>query len=287
MTFSKQFLSFVLSLLFLVITSISALADTSESTSTLEWIVVNEWQLTATPIDIAHSLDDKYVFVLAEDQKVYVYNSAGKLEGTIPVDPGVTAIDIAPRAERLYLINDETKTFSALTIDFIRNINTAGSPYLGPEDAPVTVALFTDFECPYCRKIEPLMAEVHKRNPEKVKIVFKNMPLQFHKFADPAARAALAAEKQGKFWEFHDELFAVEDISMDAISNIATKLNLDLEKWKRDMVSQEVRQKIYRDMQDAQKAGVTGTPTIFVNGRLLKNRSLQGFQQLIDKELQN
>ncbi|MDJ0623481.1 MAG: thioredoxin domain-containing protein [Desulfocapsaceae bacterium] len=287
MTFSKQFGSSLISLLILAATSFSVLADTSDTASTLEWIVEKQWQLSATPIDIAHSLDNKYVFVLAEDQKVYVYNSAGKHEGAIPVDPGVTAIDIAPRAEKLYLINDKTKTFTALSIDFIRNINTAGSPYLGPEDAPITVALFTDFECPYCRKIEPLMAEVHKRNPETVKIVFKNMPLQFHKFADPAARAALAAENQGKFWEFHDELFAVEEITMEAISNIATKLNLDLEKWKRDMVSQEVRQKIYRDMQDAQKAGVTGTPTIFVNGRLLKNRSLQGFQQLIDKELQN
>lgn len=287
MTFGKHCRPVFLALFLLTAATMPVSANVSDSASTLEWDVESQWQLTATPVDIAHSLDGKYVFVLAEDHKVYVYNSAGKLEGSVPVDTGVTAIDIAPRAEKLYLINNKTKSFSALTIDFIRNIDTAGSPYLGPEDAPVTVALFTDFECPYCRKIEPLMAEVHKRNPETVKIVFKNMPLQFHKFADPAARAALAAEKQGKFWEFHDELFAAEKLSMEAISNIAAKLNLDLEKWKRDMVSQEIRQKIYADMQAAQKAGVTGTPTIFVNGRLLKDRSLQGFQQLIDKELQN
>ena len=111
------------------------------------------------------------------------------------------------------------------------------------------------------------------------------MPLQFHKFADPAARAALAAGKQGKFWGFHDELFASEKLDLQVIDAAAVKLGLDIEKWKKDMVSQEIRQRIYTDIQDAQQAGVTGTPTIFINGRLLKNRSLQGFQELIDKEL--
>lgn len=286
MIFSNFCKTFIFSLIALMTTASVMLANTSTE-STVEWNVDAQWQLAATPIDIAHSLDGKYVFVLAQDQKIYVYNAAGKLEGSIPVDPGVTAIDLAPRAEKLFLINDKTKKFTALTIDFVRKINTAGSPSLGPENAPVTIALFTDFECPYCRKIDPLLAEVKRKNPDTVKVVFKNMPLQFHKFADPAARAALAAEKQGKFWEFHDELFALEKLDMEEISNVAVKLNLDLEQWKRDMGSQEIRQKIYRDMQDAQNAGVTGTPTLFVNGRLVKNRSLQGIQQLIDKELQN
>lgn len=106
-----------------------------------------------------------------------------------------------------------------------------------------------------------------------------------HKFADPAARAALAAKEQGKYWEFHDELFSTKKLSDKAIENIATKLGLDITKWKNDMNSPVVRQQINVDTQDAQKAGVTGTPTIFINGRLLKNRSIQGFQQMIDEEL--
>lgn len=111
------------------------------------------------------------------------------------------------------------------------------------------------------------------------------MPLQFHKFADPAARAALAADIQGKFWEFHDALFALENLNDEAIEDIAAKLGLDVEKWKKDKDSPEVRKRINTDVQDAQKAGVTGTPTIFINGRLLKNRSMQGFQQMINSEL--
>ncbi len=116
-------------------------------------------------------------------------------------------------------------------------------------------------------------------------MVFKNMPLRFHKFADPSARAAMAAFKQGKFWEFHNELFGAEQLSDDVISNAAVKLNLDIAQFNKDMNSPEVRQQINKDMLDAQKAGVTGTPTIFINGKRLKNRSPQGFQEMIDAEL--
>jgi len=123
------------------------------------------------------------------------------------------------------------------------------------------------------------------KNPDTVKIVFKNMPLRFHKFADPSARAALAAGEQGKFWEFHDQLFALDELSDQAINNIAVKLNLDMTRFTNDMASPAIRQKVAKDIRDAQLAGVTGTPTIFINGKRLKNRSLQGFQQLIDAEL--
>ena len=131
----------------------------------------------------------------------------------------------------------------------------------------------------------PLLEQVLEQNPETVKIVFKNMPLRFHKFADPSARAALAAFKQGKFWEFHDKIFEVEKLSDEAINNVAVELNLDIAQFNKDMNSPEIRQMVNKDMLDAQKAGVTGTPTIFINGKKLKNRSLAGFQAMIDKEL--
>ena len=111
------------------------------------------------------------------------------------------------------------------------------------------------------------------------------MPLRFHKFADPSARAALAAFKQGKFWEFHDELFDAEKLSNELINNIAVELNLDIAQFNNDMNSPEIRQLINKDLSDAQQAGVTGTPTIFVNGKKLKDRSPAGFQAMIDQEL--
>lgn len=111
------------------------------------------------------------------------------------------------------------------------------------------------------------------------------MPLRFHQFADPSARAALAAYKQGKFWEFHDELFKSEKLSNEVISNIAVELDLDMAQFNKDMNAPEIRQMIEKDLMDAQKAGVTGTPTIFINGKKLKNRSMQDFQTMIDQEL--
>ena len=131
----------------------------------------------------------------------------------------------------------------------------------------------------------PLLEQVLEKNPDTVKIAFKNMPLRFHKFADPSARAALAAHKQGKFWEFHDKLFGVEKLSNEVINNVAVELQLDMAQFNKDMNSPEIRQMVNKDLLDAQQAGVTGTPTIFINGKKLKNRSPAGFQAMIDKEL--
>lgn len=131
----------------------------------------------------------------------------------------------------------------------------------------------------------PLLEQVLEKNPDTVKIVLKNMPLNFHKFAKPAALAAFAAGNQGKYWEFHDELFATPKLSTESIQAIAKKLNLDIKKFQMDMVSPETRQKLATDLTDAQKAGVTGTPSIFINGVKLKARTLPAMQKLIDEEL--
>ena len=114
--------------------------------SKIDWSVEKTWDLPAKPLDLAYSLDGKQVFILTDQHTVLVYDNLGELTGTIPVDKGVSAIDIAPRGERLFLINQETKAFSDVTIDFVADINTAGSPFLGQAMAPVTIAVFTDFQ---------------------------------------------------------------------------------------------------------------------------------------------
>jgi protein-disulfide isomerase len=131
----------------------------------------------------------------------------------------------------------------------------------------------------------PLLEQVLERNPQTVKLVFKNMPLKFHEMALPSARAALAAHEQGKFWEFHDRLFAETKLSKEAIYRIAQDLKLDIPRFEKDMASPKTQAQINKDLTDAQTAGVTGTPTAYINGRLLKERSLNGFQAIIDDEL--
>jgi len=252
--------------------------------------VENTWKLPSKPLDIVYSLDGRKVFILTNQNQVLVYAVAGELLGIINVKKGVSAIDIAPRGEKLYLVNEKDNSFTDLSVDFVVKVNTTGSPYLGKENAPVTIALFTDFECPYCGQIAPLLEQVLEHNPDTVKIVLKNMPLRMHKFAKPAAYAALAAGEQGKFWEFHDELFDnAPKLDPATILQIAKKLELDIDKFKKDMASEEIEQRVNEDLMDAQELGVTGTPTIFVNGVKFKRKeepaAIQQLQKLIDEEL--
>ena len=121
---------------------------------------------------------------------------------------------------------------------------------------------------------------------KEMKLVFKNFPLRNHKFAWPAAIAALAANKQGKFWELHDQLYEnYNRLSEQKIREIAQQVGLDMEKFDKDMKDPKLKAMVERDFQEGARAGVRGIPTIFVNGRQLRNRSFQGFQAAIEKEL--
>jgi len=132
----------------------------------------------------------------------------------------------------------------------------------------------------------PVLEQVLEKNPNQVKLVFKNFPIRNHKFAMPAAVAALAAEKQGKFWEFHDLLFKdYNRLNEQKVKEIAQKLKLDIKKFEKDRKDPRIIELIRRDVLEGNRAGVRGTPTIFINGRLLRNRSPAGFQELIDKAL--
>ena len=132
----------------------------------------------------------------------------------------------------------------------------------------------------------PLFEQVLDKYPDSVKIVFKHYPLSFHKQAFPAAMASMAAAEQGKFWEYHDELFINQNsLSKEKYLGIAQNLGLDLKKFSLDIMRPSLRQKVEQDIADAKKAGVTGTPAIFVNGRKLKKRNLEALSKLIDDEL--
>jgi protein-disulfide isomerase len=132
----------------------------------------------------------------------------------------------------------------------------------------------------------PLLEQVLGQYPKEVKLVFKNFPLQNQKFAMKAAIAAMAAEGQGKFWEFHDLLFKdYNRLNDEKVKEIAKKLGLDEQEFEKKTADPQIVQKILQDYAEGINAGVIGTPTIFINGRLLRNRSLDGFKEIIDKEL--
>jgi protein-disulfide isomerase len=187
----------------------------------------------------------------------------------------------------LYLV-DKNNTYKALDISFAKDIDLTGSPVKGNVNAPIALVVFSDFQCPFCSRIEPILAEVMKNNPDTVKVVFKNMPLGMHQFAEPAARAALAAQEQGKFWEMHDALFAAASgggLNTAAIEKAAKDIGLDMEKFKADMESAAIKEKLAKDMSAARLAEVNGTPTLFVNGRRVNSPSPEFIQKMIDQEL--
>lgn len=131
-----------------------------------------------------------------------------------------------------------------------------------------------------------MLEQVLKKYPDKVKLIFKNFPLRNHKFARKAAAAALAANRQGKFWEFQARLFKnFNRLSDKKIQEFASELSLNEEEFQKDMKAPKILAIISQDIQDGKRAGVRGTPTIFINGRLLRQRSLEGFRVIIEKEL--
>ncbi|MFH1437436.1 MAG: thioredoxin domain-containing protein [Pseudomonadota bacterium] len=138
----------------------------------------------------------------------------------------------------------------------------------GPADADVTIVSFSDFQCPFCRKAAAVIRGIKEEHLEKVRLVFKQWPMEsIHPMAQDAAIAAEAALMQGRFWEMHDQLFSLKGaLSPGNIEEAAKRAGLDIERWKEDMESAEVMERITKDREEAKKLGLKGTPTIFVNG---------------------
>ncbi len=260
-------------------------APSGKEAGTLHSSIQKTWKMKVAPLDFAQSLDGKLVFVLDRDGKVHIYTADGVEQGTIPVARETVAIDIAPRGEMLYLV-DSNQNYTALNISFAQNISTVGSPFLGKATAPISLVVFSDFECPFCSKVQPLLEEILKKNPNSLKVVFKHFPLKMHKKAEPAALASIAAHEQGKFWPMHDALFTLgKKLNKETIEKAAADIGLDMAKFKKDWKSPASKEKLKQDMISAGKAGVSGTPTLFINGRQVTGRGTDIIQKMIDQEL--
>jgi hypothetical protein len=147
-------------------------------------------------------------------------------------------------------------------------VATDGFPSRGAAMAQVTIVEFSDFECPHCGHAHPLIDELLHEMEGRVRVVFRHYPLSGHPRAMPAARAAIAAERQGKFWEMADLLFTHQrQLSDEDLERYATQLGLDLERFHADMQSPEAQARIERDREEGGRLDIEGTPTFFVNGR--------------------
>ena len=164
----------------------------------------------------------------------------------------------------------------------------ATGPAVGPENAPVTIVEFSDFQCPFCSRLVPTIEQVKQKYGDKVRIVFRQFPLNFHQFAQKAAEASLCANEQGKFWQMHDAMFANQQaLGVDQLKAKATELGLNADQFNSCLDQGKYVTQVQADLDAGTKAGVNGTPAMFINGRFLSGAQPLGeITKVIDDELQ-
>jgi protein-disulfide isomerase len=164
----------------------------------------------------------------------------------------------------------------------------ADDPVDGPASAPVTLIEFSDFQCPFCQRVAPTLKQLRAKYGDKVRVVWKDFPLtQIHPEAFGAAVAGNCAHEQGKFWELHDRLFPNQQaLQPESLKQYAAAAGLDAEKFGACLDSTKYRQKVQDALDAGTRLGVSSTPTVFINGRVVNGaQPLEAFSQIIDEEL--
>lgn len=169
------------------------------------------------------------------------------------------------------------------------DVDSPDAPSLGPADAPITLVEFGDFQCPYCAGLEPTLDKIMKNYDGKIRLVFRQFPLEsIHPQAWKSAEASLCAREQGKFWELHNAMYGDQDaLSVEDLKSTAKRLGLDGKKFDECLDAGKYEQAIRADVRAGEVAGITGTPALFVNGRLVPGgaAAYEVFAKIIDEEL--
>jgi protein-disulfide isomerase len=164
-------------------------------------------------------------------------------------------------------------------------VNSAG-PSIGNSQAKITIVEFSDFQCPYCQQSQQTIKQILQTYRDDVRLVFKHLPLEIHSQAFSAAQAAFCADEQGQFWEFHDALFAANDLSPKILNKIATEIGLNIPRFKTCFESEGSRAAVLNDLREAKRLGIEGTPTFFINNKMHSGvPTLENFKNIIEREL--
>ncbi len=163
------------------------------------------------------------------------------------------------------------------------------SPALGPKDAPVKIVEWTDYQCPFCGRARAAVNQIMDTYKGKVRYAIRDFPLSFHKDAPKAHEAAHCAGDQNKYWDYNKKLFGSQkDIKLDDLKKYAGELKLNMDKFNQCVDSGKYTQKVQQDQAAGEKAGVSGTPAFFVNGRMISGaRPFEAFKEIIDDELES
>ena len=232
------------------------------------------------------------------DDEIEVFYKANKTRIAVDLDKGREQIRDYLRNQKieaqksLFLksLHSKAKVISYLKPPpaFRAQVSVAGEPFRGSEKAPVTIVKFEDYQCPFCKQVQPTFNELLSRYNGKVRLVHKDLPLEsLHPQARQAAEAARCAYEQGKFWEYHDKLYANSPkASSDDLKSYAKDVGLNVDSFDRCFASGKYKAVVQRDLNEGAQLGLTGTPTFFINGRELSgNQPFEAFEAIIDEEL--
>jgi len=188
-----------------------------------------------------------------------------------------------------YIDDLKSKTAVRVLLDPPRQKVTmaAASPARGPKDAPIQIVEFSDFQCPFCFRVGPSLKQVFDTYGDRIHLIYREYPLPNHPNARPASEAGLCANEQGKFWPFHDRLFASQQkLGAADLKQHAAELGLDTSRFNACVDSHKYADDVEADITAGNEAGVNGTPAFFINGRMLSGaQPFEEFKKIIDDEL--
>jgi protein-disulfide isomerase len=235
---------------------------------------------------------------LVSEQEVETFYEKNKAR--VPGDPTTARQQVrihlqnqriaAKKQEYFQLLRSKAKVAVHLQPPPVHRVEVAtnGAPFKGPARAPVTMVKFEDFHCPFCKKVQPTMAQVLSKYGKKIRLVHRDFPIDsIHSAARNAHEAARCANEQGKFWQYHDVLYAnAPKADAAELKSYAKEVGLDVTAFERCVASGKFRDVVQKDVDEGTRLGVTGTPTFFINGRLLSGAEpFERFATIIDEEI--
>jgi len=167
------------------------------------------------------------------------------------------------------------------------DVKTDGAPFRGSATAPVTIVEFQDFHCPFCQRVQPTLIQLAARYRDRVKLVYRDFPIDsLHPQARNAHEAARCANAQGKFWAYHDALYSTPRKATEDLKTIAKEVDLEMKAFERCLNGRTYRSAVQQDIDEGTRVGVIGTPTFFINGRVISGaQPLESFTRIVDEEL--
>jgi protein-disulfide isomerase len=270
----------------ILILFIAAIMAPSAGLADVDSRILGQLTLEVSPLDMSTSRNGKWIYLLTGPGDLLIYSAQGRLNGKIQVGPGFDQVESGAEEDQVYLLNRKEKRLQVVEISYTFDIDTSQSPYKGSADAPVVIVEYTDFQCPYCARLGATLDQMMRLYPGKIKVVYKSFPLSSHKYSWQAATTAVAAHKKGRFWEVYKEIFSNYNQINDAkLKEIRNHFGLDTPEFEALINSPEIRSQVALDRNEGVQLGVEGTPTVFINGKLLKNKRPDGFKEAIDKVL--